>query len=49
MLVPPPPYLITLGFSAVPFGHMYDDCQAIRVGPLRPLIMLSISTEETGP
>ena len=46
---PPLSHLIAIVFRDVPFGRMSSDCQAIGVGPLRPLIMLLIRTEKKGP
>ena len=41
---PTPPYLISIGFHAVPFGRWSVYYQKIRVGNLRPLIMLLLRT-----
>ena len=44
-----PPSFLAIGFLAVPIGCKSVNFQSIRVSPLRPLIMRSLSKEETGP
>ena len=45
---PPPVYLLDIVFCAVPFGYVSSDCQEIRVGTLRHLIVRSLRTEYMG-